>query len=320
MRLLAAAVLIALALAAHADAAGLPVPTDASGQVGATAPGSPERLTTRRAGDDTIVSATRPGAGEAQRSRRIAGRWSVPAVTINGDTTGLSGDGGTLVLARPTRNFPTARTHLAVLDVPTLSVRRKITLRGFFTVDAVSPDGGAAFVIQYPSDDPLDYRVRALDTGTGRLDPRDVVDPRNPDEQMGGMPFARVLSADGRWAYTLYGGGEETFIHALDTVARTAACIDLEMLPAPRDVERATLAISGPRLLVSDAGELVATVDRATFEVSEPGEAAPAPAAPATSSSPSGAAGFPWPAAVLLAAAACAAAALLVRHRRARLR
>ena len=48
-----------------------------------------------------------------------------------------------------------------------------------------------------------------------------------PDEKMGGLPLSRTMSADGRWAYTLYTGGEETFVHALDTLKGQARCIDV---------------------------------------------------------------------------------------------
>jgi hypothetical protein len=164
-------------------------------------------------------------------------------------------------------------------------VRREIGLRGFFTVDAISPDGGAVFLLQYPSQDFLQYRVRALDTATGALDPHDVVDPREPDEQMGGLPMSRATGPGGRWAYTLYGGGTETFIHALDTVGRTAACIDLEMLPPGGDYEHLRLSLNpdGSRLRVRDAGRVVAIVDTRTFAVREPGEAAEAAPEPRTS-------------------------------------
>ena len=45
-------------------------------------------------------------------------------------TTGLSADGRTLVLVRPTRSFPPGDTRLAVLDARTLRVRREIALAG----------------------------------------------------------------------------------------------------------------------------------------------------------------------------------------------
>ena len=269
--------LVGLAVAACVPAsaaagAGPPLPSGASGKAGAVAPGGDERLLTRRAGDDTLVRAVRRGARDVLRSRVIPGRWSIPPATLEGGTTGLSADGGTLVLARPTRKFPPTSSPLAVVDTRDLVVRRRIELPGFFTVDAISPDGRWVYVIQYAGENFIDYRVRALDTGTGRLAARDVIDPREPDEQMGGLPMTRAMSSDGRWAYTLYGGGRETFVHALDTVGRTAACIDLEMLAPGSDLSYVRLRVSadGRRLLVRDGGELVATVDTRSFAVSEP--------------------------------------------------
>jgi hypothetical protein len=254
-------VLGALVLVPPAHAAGPPLPSSQSGKAGVVAPGGSERLLARRAGPDTVVLAVRHG--EVLRSRHIAGRWSVAPVTLDGAATGLSADGRTLVLVRPTRAFPPAATQLAVLDARRLEVRRRISLRGFFTVDAIAPDGRPLYVIQYAGEDVLDYRVRALDTRTGKLAARDVVDPREPDEQMGGLPFTRVLSRDGRWAYTLYGGGEETFIHALDTVGRTAACIDVDALSPQSDLSRVRLRLSPDerRVEVRDHGRLVASVD-----------------------------------------------------------
>jgi hypothetical protein len=310
-----------LALVTTAHAAGPPLPSSISGKAGVVAPGGTERILTRRAGRDTAVIAVRRRDGSVLRSRHISGRWSVPAVTLDNATTGLSKDGRTLVLARPTRSFPPASTPLAVLDTRRLSVRRRVVLPGFFTVDAISPDGRSVFLIQY-ADNVLDYRVRALDTRTGRLAARDIVDPREPDEQMGGLPMARAVSRDGRWAYTLYGGGEETFIHALDTVGRTAACIDLDMLPPDGDLSGIRLAVSpdGRRVAVRDRDRVVATVDARTFAVSEPGAPAARPSAPAPERRPAAPppddGGFPWLALLLVGGAVGVAAAALVLVRR----
>ena len=290
---------------AVAGAAGLPLPSSASGRAGAVTPAGTERVLTRRAGADTVVVAVRRGDGGVLRSRRVRGRWTVPAVTLNNGTTGLSADGRTLVLARPTLSFPAAATPLAVLDARRLVVRRHIRLTGFFTVDAISPDGRWLYLIQY-ADNVLDYRVRALDTRSGRLAARDVVDPRSPGEQMGGMPMTRAMSRDGRWAYTLYGGGTETFIHALDTVGRTAACVDLGMLPPDSDLSAVRLHVSpdGRSVSVSDDTGLRATVDARTFAVSEPGSASARPASPRRAlAPPADGEGFPW-LTVLLAAGA----------------
>jgi hypothetical protein len=304
---------------AVAGAAGPPLPSSQSGEAGVVAPGGSERVLTRRAGGDTVVVAVRRDDGRVLRSRHIRGRWTVPAVTLNNGTTGLSVDGRTLVLARPTQRFPAAATQLAVLDARALALQRQIRLRGFFTVDAISPDGRWVYVIQY-ADTVLDYRVRALDTHTGRLVAQDVVDPRSPGEQMGGLPMTRAMSRDGRWAYTLYGGGEETFIHALDTVGRTAACVDLEMLPPDSDLSAVRLRVrpDGRRVSVSDGAQLVATVDTRTFAVSEPGAATTRPATPPRSlAPPADGEGFPWLWLLIAGGAAglCAVAVLLARRR-----
>jgi hypothetical protein len=100
------------------------------GQAGAVAPGGLERLVTRPAGRDTVVVALRRSDRAVLRSHRIRGRWSVPAVTLDNGTTGLSADGRTLVLARPTHAFPPATTRLAVLDARRLKVRRYVVLQG----------------------------------------------------------------------------------------------------------------------------------------------------------------------------------------------
>lgn len=291
-------------------------------KAGTFAPGGSERLITRRAGEDTLVAALRRRDGAFLRSRTVRGRWGVAPVAFDGATTGLSANERVLVLVRPERRYPPTSTRLAVLDARSLAVRREIPLAGFFTLDAVSPDGRWAYLIQYESENVLDYRVRALDTATGRLAARDIVDPRSPGEQMGGLPMTRAASHDGRWAYTLYGGGEETFIHALDTTGRTAACIDLEMLAPDSD-------LSGYRLHVSSDGAridvrapdrtLVANVDAHTFAVSEPG-APSEPAAPAArqpSTQPPDDDGFPWLAVFLVAGlgGAGALAVAIARHR-----
>jgi hypothetical protein len=304
-----------------ADAAGPPLPAQDSGDAGAVAPGGSERIVTRRAGDDTVVTAIRRGEGTVLRSRVIPGRWHVPPVALDNATTGLSVDGRTVVLVRPTSQFPPASTRLAIVDARGLAVRREISLPGFFTVDAISPDGGSLYLIQYAGENVLDYRVRALDTRTGRLAARDIVDPRDPGERMGGLPLTRAYSPDGRWAYTLYGGQSETFIHALDTVGRSAACIDLDMIAPGGDLSRIRLRVTagGDRISVRDHGRLAATVDARTFAVAAPGDdaSAPRPDEPARNAAPAAEQGVS-PGRVLVLAlgvVACGLVALAWRRR-----
>jgi hypothetical protein len=295
------AVLLAVLAPAAAQAAGIPAPAaNRSASVGAFTV-DPGRNETRVQGPH--------GSGT------IPGRWAVAPATLDGDHTGLSADGRTLVLSHPGGS---RRSAFAVVDTRRMTIRREIRLRGWFTLDAVAPEGRSAYLVQYASGDPLDYRVRALDTGTGTLAAADVVDPRHPDEKMTGLPLARAVSPGGRWVYTLYSGGSETFVHALDTTGRTAACIDLEMIPAQGDIGGLLLRVRGDRLLVRDGGELVATVDRHSFEVSEPAAAAAPPRAPQPQRGgrpdAPGDDGFPW----LVPAIAAAAAALLVAGLRVR--
>jgi hypothetical protein len=293
----------ALAPAAHAD--GLPVGNLDTTRTGVAVPGSSERYFAIRSGRDTLVASVYRDGGLLQATATPPGMFTVPAVAQDGTTTGLSADARTLVLVRPRVAYPQRRTRLAVLDARSLRVRSRIALGGDFSVDAISPDGRSLYLIQYTSrNDPLAYAVRSLDLRSGRLDQGEIVDPRERDEAMHGLPMSRVTGPGGRWAYTLYDGGEgHPFVHALDTAGRTARCIDLPALPAGVSVAGLSLAVRGGRL---DVGT-VASIDLGTFAVARrPAAPVAAPDAPAD--------GFPW--GLAAAAAAIAAGALLVLRRR----
>ncbi len=189
------------------------------------------------------------------------------------------------MLIRPRAGFPRASTTLAFLSTRTLSVPRVTTLRGDFSFDALSPDGRVAYLIQYINrNDPTKYQVRALQTSTGHLSPQPIVDPHERGDEMNGYPATRVTSADGRWHYTLYDGGAtgKPFVHALDTQAGRAKCIDLP--PLGQDVYSLHLRVSGGTLAIAAPKSDVATVNLSNFKVS----AAAAPAARAAGHAPSG--------------------------------
>jgi hypothetical protein len=253
-------ILIALAVAAiaapPAGADGLPVLGIDDGSSGVTVPAASSRYVTLRApGGGTLVERINRGGGQVLASAFFAGTYTVPAVAYDGSAGGLSGDRHTLVLIEPRSSFPRKTTRLLVLHVPSLRFEDVITLRGDFSFDAISPGGSRIYLIDYLSPtDPTRYAVRSFDVRAMRLDPRPVVDPRNPREKMRGNPLSRVASADGRWAYTLYdGGGGTPFVHALDTRDAAARCIDLTGL------DRARLTYL--RLRLSDRGRTVAVVD-----------------------------------------------------------
>ena len=69
--------------------------------------------------------------------------------------------------------------------------------------------------------------------------------------------------------------GEHPFIHALDTVGRTAVCVDMLGLMGRDDLYDLRLAVSEDETAVDvrDGSDAVAVVDTRTYEVGEPAEA-----------------------------------------------
>ena len=200
---------------------GLPASTGLDIGTSGVTDGAGSRYVTLRTGANTVVARTDVGTGKVRQSATLPGAVTTPAVAYDRTAGGLSADGRTLVLIRPRAGFPRTQTTFAVLNAPNLGVRKWITLRGDFSFDAISPDGKLIYLVRYLSRiDPTKYEVRAYDLETERLLAQPIVDPEEPDEQMGGHPLTRSTSPDGRWAYTLYrgSGGHEPFIHALDTV------------------------------------------------------------------------------------------------------
>jgi len=301
-----------LGIAAHAaQGAGGPVPP-VQGGAGVSAPSGSSNYVAVRAGNDTVLQRIRRGSGFVERSRLIAGSYGIPGAAYDGSNTGLSFNERTLVLAG-LRSGP-ARTPLLVLDARSLRPRSRIVLPGYFTVDAISPGGRWLYLIRYRSVSANDYEVRAYDLARGRLTGAPIVDPREPDEKMQGLPITRTVSADGRWAYTLYADPEgEPFIHALDTERRTAACIDLDELTTD-DVGEAKLALGAGSLRVEGPGGPLTVVDTRTFAVRRPAaQAAPAPTRRAASPDDGG--GVPW-AFAFVALVPLAGLAVVARRRR----
>jgi hypothetical protein len=273
---LAAAVvaLSALAVPGITRADGLPIPGVLSNPDGIADRAAKTRYVTFDAGRDTVVARLATNGARVEHSRLLKGRFTVPAVALDGSPSGLSEDERTLVLIRPRRGFPQSATRLTVLSAKSLRTRRAIALRGDFSFDAISPDGRRAYLVHYVSRrDMTRYVVRALDLRSGRLLPGAIVDPREPDERMGGYPLTRATSPDGRWAYTLYDGvGHEPFIHALDTVGNSARCIDLDALAGNRNLSVLRLRVTrgGDSLVVADKTAPVLSVNTRTFAVGPP--------------------------------------------------
>jgi hypothetical protein len=272
---------------------------------GVTVAGLPYRYVALAAGHPdklTVIERIDREGGRVSRWWHLPGIYYVPAVAYDGQGGGLSADGTTLVLNRFTRAYPPRTTRLAILDTG-LSLRPRhprrgephppeaiaqVSLNGHFGFDAISPDGSTIYLIHYlaRSSGPAyitDYEIRAFDVESGRLLPKPIVDPEEPDERMEGLPITRASSPNGRWAYTLYdGNGKEPFVHALDTVRGSAVCIDLPQLEDRRNLFmfRLRMEAGGRRLAVlnrpPDLGgsRQLLSVDTRTFAVRAPAPAA----------------------------------------------
>ncbi len=251
-------------LPAEAGADGLPVPggVDTTNQGVISSTGAQRFLAFPRGGS-TLLERVATGSGQVMGSSWLKGIYSVPGVTVNGDTSGISQNGRSLVLIRPRIGFPQRETVMALIDPSSLRVERRIKLDGDFSFDAISPDGGTAYLVQYP--DPRDrtaYRLRTFDLERGRLAPGSLLPQNDPKEEMRGFPLRRVSGEGGRWQYTLYDGGlsyygpekaGEPFVHAIDTVGRRTLCIDLDWIPSG--------ALSRVQLRMSASGDAVEVVD-----------------------------------------------------------
>jgi hypothetical protein len=221
----------------------------------------------------------------------LRGSYYLPAVASDGSAGGISAN-GILVLTSLPRGYPPKRSKFAILDTrlflrhpsraadsPRHAITR-VSLPGVYGFDAISPDGSRIYLIHsyFKRGEVSHYEVRAMDTASGRLLAEPIVDPEEPDERMQGTPVTRVSSRDGRWAYTLYTGSEQKFVHALDTVQGRAVCVDLPQLEDLREPFQLRLRLGGGgrRIIVfsrdrKDAGAApLLEVDTQSFQARRP--------------------------------------------------
>ena len=261
--------------AGTARADGLPVSGIDVGNTGVTT--ARVRYVTLPLDDNTLLAQVERDGGTVLKRRALRGRFTIPAVALDGSADGLSADGRVLVLIRPRIAFPRTETAFAIIGTQRLRVQAIVTLRGDYSFDALTPDGSLLYLIKYLSPrDPTRYEVRVYDVNAGRLLREPVVDPNESADGMRGYPLTRVASSDGRWEYTLYdGGGKEPFVHALDTVGRTARCIDLDALSLliGGDMSQLRMRLREGTLVIDAGGSPLVRIDTGTFAVHEPAAA-----------------------------------------------
>jgi hypothetical protein len=272
-RLVAALVLSAALLAPVARAAG-PSPGLVQGSEGATRPGQPLRFVTLAGSGLTMLESIERATGRVVKWRALGGEWGIPAVTFGGMAGGLSRDGSALVLAdfvSPGDDGLRATSDFQLIDTATLRTRGRISLRGDFAFDALSPDGKTLYLVENLSmSNQFRYRVRAYDLHADRLLPQPIADKRQQGWLMSGYPMARVENGDGRWVYTLYRrDGGYPFVHALNTAGRRAVCIGIPWQGDQDPLSRAQLRLDRGKLLITAGGRRFA-IDTRTFRLTVP--------------------------------------------------
>ena len=262
---------VALTLVSGAGAVGPALP-DISGAV----TGAEVSYVTALKGTTTTL--TRRVEGGAVAQAVLPGRWGIPLVTLTyGTRGGLSPDGRTLVLGDDVSPGGTLRglSRFAVVDTSKLALVRTVSLRGDYSFDALSPHGRWLYLIHHLSArNGTRYQVRAYDLRAGALVPGVIADKTQASWLMAGYPVSRATSAGGRWVYTLYDQPDNyPFVHALDTVNRTAVCIGLPWAWASpyqsNVIGEAKLTLAGRTLRIAggNGSHQGFTLDTRTFRV-----------------------------------------------------
>jgi hypothetical protein len=251
--LLVAVTALATAAPSAAGADGTPPPARLNANL--AAPGG--RLVLSARTHDTRTTVRMLQHGRVLASRTLTGRWGVPLVTWT-QRGGFSADGRRVVLSWVGQQYPAPVSRFAVLD-PTLRSLQRVTLRGDYGFDALSPDGRLLYLIQRldTSTSAWAYRVRVFDLATGHLRPHPIADRVEHEWTMQGIPLDRLTGRGGGVVYTLYQtprGG--TFVHALDTRRASARCIDLRVRIG---VGRLHLAFGGAGLRVLRGARVLAS-------------------------------------------------------------
>jgi hypothetical protein len=258
----------AWAAVAAADGGG-PSPGESFGSPGVVGPRGTLRYVTVPAGTGTVLEAVSVRSGQIRRWRYLRGSFGIPLVAYDNTGGGLARYGRRLVLVS---HQSLQVTRILAVDPGTFASKAHLRLPGTWAYDALSPAGSLLYLIQYRGSPGQalgqSYAVRALNLNTRRLYASPVVDRREPDEKMSGMPLTRVESRDGSWAYTFYSRASKgPFVHALDTVHRRAFCIDVPWKRPANDLWKVRLQLAGGELRVRLGREVVARIDRHSFRV-----------------------------------------------------
>jgi hypothetical protein len=278
-----AALAMFAAFPAAANADGIAFAGTENAWTGVGSPGGRSHYVTMQLPKETVVTEVGPH-GAILNYSSLRGHWGIPIVAFDGSKAGLSGDGKILVLAQPPIGQMRTVSRFPVLRTKNLRLLQTVVLQGSFSFDALSPDGRTLYLLEHVNrNDVAEYQVRAYDLNEDRLLPYVIRDHREEEVEMYGYPMSRVMSPDGRWAYTLYQGQHHSFVHALDTEARDAFCIDLPMDTPPEYVADSRLLLdpAATTLTVkSRSAGVLGMIDTKALEFRPPADESPTAVVP----------------------------------------
>ena len=271
--LVASVVLVAVLVLAQASLAVGPVLPALMGASIGNAGSDVTYLVRHPAGGHTVV--VERAHGHALRTTTIAGNYGLQMVAISGALAGLSPNGKVLVLSNNVNSTGRLRTQsrFAILDAKSLELQTTLTLRGEYSIDALSPDGTLLYLIHHlAAKDMTSYQVVAYDLGAGRVLPGVIADKTQAGWVMNGFPISRVTTTSGDWVYTFYQENDNyPFVHALDTADHTAVCIGIpaDWVKDESFISSARLSLAGDELVISSRdGVARYSVNTKTFRVS----------------------------------------------------
>jgi hypothetical protein len=197
----------------------------------------------------TTIAITNSQTGVTLRSFTIPGTYSMSTQSYGTtsflaggqgyDTAVLSVDGHWLALRQQGQ---TGDSTFAVVDTQAGKLMKIVRLdrasyQSDFYLDSISPDGAELYLLQYLTQQPGRYYVRAYDLRANQLVTNIIADKSElNDPRMVGSAVARQMSKDGWFAYTLYVDADRNiaFVHVLpmnqsdpNNPSYLARCIDL---------------------------------------------------------------------------------------------
>ncbi len=216
-----------------------------------------QRLYTATARDgQTTIAIFNTQTGAKIHSFAIAGTYSIAEQDFANSVS--SHDGRWLALRQVGQTGN--ETTIALVDTQAGKLVKTIQLNGNFSLDAISAHAGIIYLLQYLNDGSNHYYVKAYDTRANQLLPTIIADKGElNDPRMVGTALTRQVSADGKFAYTLYIDTTRNiaFVHILPLsdkpepggsnelpVPQFARCIDLSTGKSADLLHYYTLALS----------------------------------------------------------------------------